>query len=183
MENLELFGDLDWSPTIAQTHSTFDVMSFVSGGSRLVNGETASLINSRGSKVQRFTSAGDMVDVYRNINKPEFFSAKQVKGADKNLVSCYAKVIVLKDVSFKVSEATRKKINVTKRKAVHAFVRGEFFECSDGAFNPDSSFKCVTYNPYVCAWFYDRESGEELPRDASFKYAVLHGANVYLSNG
>lgn len=177
-DNLNLFEQVD-SPII-DTDSPWK--AFIDTNSRLSGNTVKSIINSQGKQIARLTAVGDMVESYRNLNKPEFFSCKQVAGENKGKVSCYAKVIVLGDATFKVSEASRQRILREKSRNVHAFVRGEFLDCFDGVFIPDESFICTTYNPYFGEWFYNKQTMEFIPRDAKSRFAILHGSNVYLSN-
>lgn len=178
LQNLDLFESLE-SPKV---NTDTPWKAFIDTASRLQKDAVESIINSNGKRIPRNTSVGDTVDAYRNLNKPEFFSCKQTKGENKGKVSCYAKVIVLGDVCFKVSEASRQRILKQQSRNVHAFVRGEFLDCFDGKFTPDDSFICTTYNPYKGDWFYIRESGEPIPRNTTSRFAILHGSNVYLSN-
>lgn len=62
-----------------------------------------------GNKAEtRTTEVGEGILVYRNLNKPSFFSIKQTKGKYK--VSGYANSIVIKNPDFKISEASRQRV-------------------------------------------------------------------------
>lgn len=178
-QNLDLFESLETSTS----HLELPFWKhLIEGQSRLNLDAVTSTINSNGKKIDRTLRVGDMVESYRNLNKPEFFSCKATKGENKGKVACYSKIIVLGDVAFKVSEASRQRILKQKSRNVHAYVKGEFLDCYDGIFKPDDSLICVTYNPYKADWFYHRDSGEVLDKSVRSRYAILNGSNVYLSN-
>lgn len=88
------------------------------------------------------------VKVYWNLNK-HCWSVQH-----KGKVVYHLPEVVLKDASFKVSEAGRQRVIKEGRKNVHAFVVGELI--LDNA--PRSSYKTlgspITYNPYKHPWFY-----------------------------
>jgi len=157
-------------------------VDYIKGDSRLNRGVMFSMINSNGNLIKRSLSVGDLVDCYRNLNKPEYFSCKQRTGENKNKVSGYGKIIILEKTIFKVSEAGRQRVLKKQQKNVHAYVTGNFCDAFDGVFMPDHTFTEITYNPYDSGFFFNRMTGETLDQSINTKYAVLSGSNVYLSN-
>ena len=157
-------------------------VDFIKGESRVNSGAMLSIINSNGNLIERSISIGDLVDCYRNLNKPEYFSCKQRKGENKNKVIGYGKIIVLKTPVFKVSEAGRQRVLKKRQKNVHAYVTGKFCDAFDGIFMPDQTFTEITYNPYDSGVFFNRITGDPIEPSINTKYAVLSGSNVYLSN-
>lgn len=95
-----------------------------------------------------------MVEVYFNLHK-RVFSVRDVK---TRRVIAHTRNLILKDVTFKVSEAGRQRVLREKRKNVHAVVRGEiipgFLHLKDrvpvppGGDPDDISPEAVKYNPY-----------------------------------
>jgi hypothetical protein len=88
---------------------------------------------------------GEKVMVYYNLHKHTFSVQKS------GIVFLHADFVKLKNVEFRVRKGGREKVNVEKRKNVHAFVIGtlvDFCEhpCEELPKNPDG--KIVTYNPY-----------------------------------
>lgn len=75
-------------------------------------------------------------------------------------IQCKRKVIdhsnslVLKNVTFIVSEKGRERVLKEKRKNVHAFAEGEIVEDDS---NPSfiTSPEYISYNPYRFPWFYE----------------------------
>ncbi|MBE8233550.1 MAG: hypothetical protein HAW67_07405 [Endozoicomonadaceae bacterium] len=159
-----------------------DILPFIAGRSVLENNSFRSVIKYQKKINIRETTVGDQVDCYRNLRKQELFSCKQVSGENKGLVSGYGRMIILGDVSFKVSEASRQTVLKVKQKNVHAFVRGEFIDCFDGEVIEGCDLIAVTYNPYIGDWFFRRDTGEPIQRSATSRFAILSGSNVYLTN-
>ena len=131
----------------------------------------------------RTTEKGDLCDLYRNLNKQSFFSCKQRNGEFKGKVTLYAKVIIVKNPSFVVSEKSRQRVKNEKRKNVHSYVRASFFSASDDTSSVDFKMaRACTYNPYFAGYFFDCETKEEITNDEvkNYPFAVLFGSNVYL---
>lgn len=91
-----------------------------------------------------------MVEIYRNLHR-DCFSVRE-----KGKVICHTDFCILKNVTFVVQPAGRRKVLRTKQKCVHAFVKGELVE--DWGELPKMAF--VTYNPYLYSSFvleYDKQ--------------------------
>ena len=86
------------------------------------------------------------VEVYFNLHK-RIFSVRQ-----NGLIVAHTDAIVLTDVVFNVSEPRRQEVLRTKRKNVHATVRGYISNVSSGILYG------VTYNPYKHSTFIFRGS-------------------------
>jgi hypothetical protein len=83
------------------------------------------------------------VRVYKNLNKG-CWSIQQ-----NGLVKAYSDEINLFDCKFLVNQSNRHRVIKTKRKNVHAFVRGYIWD------TPIDLIKQVSYNPYINWYFYD----------------------------
>ena len=83
------------------------------------------------------------VRVYKNLNKG-CWSIQQ-----NGLVKAYSDEINLFNCEFLVNEKNRQRVIKTKRKNVHAFVKGYIWD------TPIDLIKQVSYNPYVNWYFYD----------------------------
>lgn len=79
-----------------------------------------------------------------------------VMDAKTRRVIAWEEKIFLTDVWFKVSEAGRQRVLREKRKAVHAYVCGEWTS------NEVLTNRYGSYNPYKGEHFFDRETGEAL---------------------
>lgn len=87
------------------------------------------------------------VQVYRNLNK-KCLSVVALEGEGKGRVACHVDDITLTKCSFVVRPAGRAKVLRTRRKNVHAFVRGEVF-----AFGAQVKGVRLSYNPYKHSTF------------------------------
>jgi len=132
----------------------------------------------------RVTEKGDLCDLYRNLNKPSFFSCKQRNGEFKGKVTLYAKVIIVKNPTFVISEKSRQRVLKANRN-VHSYLRANFDSASDdiSLVNFDGARAC-TYNPYFAGYFFDCETKAEITNDEvkNYPFGVLFGSNVYLFN-
>ena len=88
---------------------------------------------------------GEKVMVYYNLHKHTFSIQKS------GIVFFHADYVKLKDVEFRVRKGGREKVNVEKRKNVHAFVIGtlvDFCQHPCDELPKGSDGLVVTYNPY-----------------------------------
>lgn len=132
----------------------------------------------------RDLNKGDIVDLYRNLNKPSYFSCKQRGGKLKGKVCAYAKCFVIKNPRFAISEASRLRVIEKGQRNVHAFIRGEFvgaIEKGTLPIPPADAIRC-TYNPYFAGYFFDRLTKNEIDQTSIPTYAILIGSDVYLTN-
>lgn len=92
------------------------------------------------------------VKVAFNLNKRTY----SIRDYKTNKVVGYSDSIVLRNVSFKVSEAGRQRVIDTKRKNVHAFIVGDqsLLRYSNSGLMP------ITYNPYKDTGFVWKRSRE-----------------------
>lgn len=90
------------------------------------------------------------VMVYFNLHR-KCLSVKALDGERKGRVVAHAKMVVLHNATFKVSEAGRQRVIREKRKNVHAGVVGELFMI-DGHMGVldlvEKLYSPVKYNPY-----------------------------------
>lgn len=169
--------------------------SIFTGNSLLCNGRMSTLMGSAKKPLPaRITSAGDSVDVYRNLNKYELFSIKQRSGEHKGRVTGYARSVVIKHPCFAIGEVARQKILVVKSRSVHAYVRGSFVDGIDGDINLNqlNDYIRVSYSPYVAGSFYTLERDKEgqiihesitpFNTPENYLYAIVNGADVILTN-
>ncbi|GBG14871.1 UPF0721 transmembrane protein [Novimethylophilus kurashikiensis] len=92
---------------------------------------------------------GQEVEIYRNLHKPHgTFSVRVAAGPNRGRVLAHVQHIELKDVTFKVSAAGREKVRATRRKLVHAVVRGEVTAVEMAGDIPLADWLPVRYNPY-----------------------------------
>lgn len=105
---------------------------------------------------------GDRVRVYRNLNKPTFFSILALDGPYKGKVLGYAPVVGMLNVRLKVSSKSREGVLSKGVRTVHAFAEGEFLALSDTlpAHIAGGEVSRVTYQPFVAGHFFDRDEPE-----------------------
>jgi len=108
------------------------------------------------------------VDVYYNLHKKTF----SVKRTSTGKVVAHRDYVWIKDAQFVVSEAGRQRVLREKKKNVHAFVRGEWLDLSEGrAVTEGTKFGgYASYNPYKADTF----MAEDLP---------IHKADAVLCMG
>jgi len=82
------------------------------------------------------------VEVYRNLHK-NCFSVRALSGENKGRVIDHVQSIMLKDATFVVQPAGRKRVLQEQRKNVHAFVRGTTTD------QPIQHGLSVRYDPYL----------------------------------
>jgi hypothetical protein len=105
-----------------------------------------------------------MMQVYFNLHKKSWSIRNPRTGriVNKTQTQC---LVVLKDVTFKVSEAGRQRVLREKRKNVHAFAVGTVIELG-ADFNGSVADLLktptvpVSYNPYKAAHFVRLDTGE-----------------------
>lgn len=86
------------------------------------------------------------VFVYFNFHK-KTFSIRAMEGQNRGRVIAYSDQVVLRDATFKVSEAGRNRVLKEKRKNVHAGIIG-YYHGKQWCSHDDIPFSLVTYNPY-----------------------------------
>lgn len=142
--------------------------------SLLVNGKFKSQVG----KCERFAYKNQRVKVYRNLNKPDYFSMQACDGADKGKVIGYAKCVKLSNVTFKVSAAGQQRVLCENRKNVHSFVIGILEDASEEVLPSPHGLE-ATYNPYLYNYFFDRKTGIQV--EPHYPSCVVQGASVFLS--
>lgn len=118
------------------------------------------------------------VRVYRNLNKPEYYSILAMEGVDKGKVIAYAKSVLLENVTFRVSEASRQRVLRDQRRNVHAFCEGVIVDASNTLQRIAPDALVVTYNPYRSGSFYRKIDG--LPCVVGCIQAILQGSDVHI---
>lgn len=95
-------------------------------------------------------------EVYYNLHKKCLSVRSRTKGQSYGKVIKYVDEIILENCRFIVQPAGRARVLKEKKKNVHAFVRGRinFNPKISGLDNPIE----VTYNPYKCGAFVERET-------------------------
>ena len=97
------------------------------------------------------------VEVYRNLHR-NCYSIKQ-----DGLVKAHTKYVTLDNCTFHVNANGRERVRKTKRKEVHAWIKGYISECTDW---PTNELNRIYYNPYKNDHFMHRvETG---PMSATF---------------
>ncbi len=116
------------------------------------------------------------VKVYWNLTSKVWSVVQNKK------VVYHAKNIVLKNVTFKVSEAGRQRVILQKRKNVHAFACGRI--CKIDSVKPLIFKKEVVYNPYKRMYFYEKLSGKSLyEKDVIGMVSLTNDGKVYMRKG
>lgn len=134
--------------------------------------------NSQVGKVERSCVQMLRVRVYRNLNKPEFFSILAMEGVNKGKVCGYARSVLLENAKFKVSIKSRERVLRDNRRNVHAFIEAILVDASNDIQPLNGSEKCVTYNPFVCDTFFVRNTSEAFMDDVN--EALLQGSDVFV---
>lgn len=103
------------------------------------------LVNESQKSVLSNNLVGERVMVYYNLHKHTFSIQKS------GIVFFHADFVKLKDVEFRVRKGGREKVNMEKKKNVHAFVIGTLvdfcqYPCENLPINSEG--EVVTYNPY-----------------------------------
>ena len=107
------------------------------------------------------------VFVYFNLHR-KCYSIKSLSGVNKGRVVAHAEKVLLRDATFKVSEAGRQRVLRTKRKNVHAGVVGTLAGWK-GTPTPAAGRWIMTYRP----------EGDWLSDDSRYaKYARHYGTEV-----
>lgn len=117
------------------------------------------VISESQKKVLTDNIIGERVMVYYNLHKHTFSVQKS------GLVLLHVDYIKLKDVEFRVRAGGREKVNLEKRKNVHAFVIGnvvDFCEFPCDTLPEETDGKVITYNPYLNKSFVVKETGEPI---------------------
>jgi hypothetical protein len=109
------------------------------------------------------------VKVYFNIQK-KMFSIMANEGDRKGIVIAHCHEVYLRDVVFKVSEASRQRVIKEKQKNVHAFAVGTLITKPFSHHGEEE----VSYNPYVAGHFFMKSNDEPVHKA---KYAKLYVEN------
>lgn len=102
---------------------------------------------------------GQRVMVYYNLHKHTFSVQKS------GIVLMHVDYIKLADVEFRVRKGGREKVNLEKRKNVHAFVIGnvvDFCKYPCETLPTESSDMVITYNPYENDSFVMKDTKEPI---------------------
>ena len=119
------------------------------------------------------------VRVYRNLNKPEFYSILAMEGEDKGKVIGYARSVLLENCQLVASEKSRQRVLREKRKNVHAFCQGIIVDASEMVQTLDGTECAITYNPYKMGSFFRRD--DDSPFTDGCTQALLQGSDVYIT--
>jgi len=98
------------------------------------------------------------VDVYRNLHK-DCMSVKSREKGYYGKVICHARGLKMSDVDLIVRQSGRQKVIATKRKNVHAFLRGVLERTYVKPNFTLAGMVEVTYNPYISNEFYVVSTG------------------------
>ena len=108
---------------------------------------------------------------YFNLHRRCF----SIRDVSTGLVIAHARIVRLRDVNLKVSEAGRQRVIREQRKNVHAGIEGTLVSADTQEQVPLLSRR-VTYNPYVTPTFVDADTRESV-RYAGEAVLSTHGAN------
>lgn len=117
-----------------------------------------------------------IVQIYKNLHKSRAAGQNiySIKNKATGLVTGYTEDIVLKDATFKVSEAGRQRVIREHRKNVHAKIEGKIY---NGGFYADTKISQVFYNPYKVDQFTNIKTGEKV---YSSRYARICADGVFI---
>lgn len=114
------------------------------------------------------------VFVYWNLHK-KCWSIKELEGINKGIVVGHANALILKDITFKVSNAGRLRVLKENKKNVHAGVVGTIVQIDN--IQAELGLNSAYYNPYKVSTFVD---GSKVLKTAS--KAILLNKAVYYEN-
>lgn len=190
----ESFFNDEISPFIPPVEAKlYGIDQYFTGTSLLHEGVFKTLVGSGKNAANRETKQGNKCCIYRNLNKPSFFSIKQMSGELKNKVSGYARSVVITNPQFRVSEASRQRV-LREGRNVHAYIFGDFENAYDGDIQIDAltDYIRITYSPYVGGYFFtlQRDNEGRMVKDSitriddasGYRYAVANGADIILFN-
>lgn len=126
----------------------------------------------------RECSKGMRVRVYRNLNKPEYYSILAMEGPDKRKVVGYSKSVHLSDVIFLVSAKSRERLLRERSKNVHAFCEGILNDIFTSPVDISNCKEVITYNPYLRDTFFNTKTLESKVTPA--KSVILQGSCGYI---
>lgn len=95
---------------------------------------------------------------YRNLHK-QCYSVVDLR---TRKVFAHQHHVILKDATFRVSQAGRERVLRERRKNVHAYVTGTLLKSEFGF--PDLEPREAYYNPYKTKTFTDKETNEPVDR-------------------
>jgi len=104
-----------------------------------------------------FIDVNKPVEVYKNLHK-NCWSVRQ-----DGKVRFHCAYVCLRDVVFVVRQRGREKVLETKRKNVHAFVKGYICPVSEANVSP-ACWDGVYYNPYVAGYFVNRTTEQPVDK-------------------
>lgn len=93
-----------------------------------------------------------MVNVYRNLAKPNHFSITR-----SSKLETHGTCIKLVDCRFHVNENGRKRVTQRRRKGVHAWVKGLFYDIGE---HSTEGYVELYYDPYFTLGFMSLENGK-----------------------
>tara|TARA_R110001606_G_scaffold164565_1_gene308968 strand:+ start:5145 stop:5585 length:441 start_codon:yes stop_codon:yes gene_type:complete len=111
---------------------------------------------------QRSCYRGMKVRVYRNLNKPQYYSILALEGPDKRKVVGYAKSVKIIDVKFIVSAKSRARVLNEKSRNVHAFCEGFLNDIYSEQIQFTTPKIEVSYNPYFQGYFFKTSDKSEV---------------------
>ncbi len=116
---------------------------------------------------------GERCSVHYNLRKGDYVIAPKPKGK----VDAYAPAVLLRDVTFKVSEASRQACIRAGQRQVHAWCLGTLQAKVGACPVPDGAVE-VTYNPFRAPTFHRVDTGA--PVEHYSGTVLLVGAHCYL---
>lgn len=122
------------------------------------------------SKDGRSVEVGQLVRVYRNLNRSDRFSIQDKKS---KLVLGHASTVRLASVKYVVGESGRQRVLRDRRRNVHAFCEG--YIVSTGEDVPEGAGTAY-YNPYHTSLFIDEASKQPIHES---RIAHCQGSRVY----
>ena len=108
----------------------------------------------------RWIHHGQLVQIYRNLNKPE--TTYSIRDKKTGLVLGHATNILLSNCIYVVNQVGRQRVIETRKKQIHAWIEGNFGVIHAGDDDLFSQGHVVKYDPYMDESFIYKENGEPI---------------------
>ncbi|WP_066415308.1 hypothetical protein [Sutcliffiella cohnii] len=122
----------------------------------------------KGRKVE----SGMSVDIYRNLHHGGY----SIRCSRTKVVLARCDSVRIKDCEFRVSETGRQKVLATRRKSVHAYIKGIFIAADESPEQHSDMSRVIYYNPYETEHFMDVTTGTTVKR---LEEVFCHGKVVF----
>jgi hypothetical protein len=108
----------------------------------------------------RTVTIGQEVDVYRNLHHGGY----SIRCSRSKMVLARCDSVRITNCEFRVSEPGRKKVLESKRKSVHAYIKGVFVAADESLKDHSDMTRVIYYNPYKTDLFKDVTTNEPVKK-------------------